>query len=202
VRTQQYKTRVNTAAFSLLELLLVSAILIIMYVMTMRQFSTSAHRKEMSACRSNLQKIYLAMNIYRDDNGVYPIAQGATSPSAPLSLLIPKSTTTTEIFICPGSSDKPLPETERFADHRISYAYYMGRRTNDDPGEILMSDWQVDNAPKKAGQLVFSFDGKKPGNNHDDTGGNLLFMNGNVIASGPKTSRDLPFQSPAVLLNP
>ena len=202
MRIQQYRTPVNTAAFSLLELLLVATIMIILYVLTMGQFSTSARRKEMAACRSNLQKIYLALNLYRDDNGAYPIAQGATSPSAPLSLLIPKSTTTTEIFICPGSSDKPLPESERFADHRISYAYYMGRRTNDDPGEIIMSDWQIDNAPKKAGQLVFSFDGKKPGNNHDDTGGNLLFLDGSVVASRPKTSRDLPFQSPVVLLNP
>jgi prepilin-type processing-associated H-X9-DG protein len=166
----------------------------------MGQFSTSARRKEMTACRSNLQKIYLALNLYRSDNGAFPFVQGATSPSAPLSLLIPKSTTTTEIFICPGSSDKPLPESEHFAERRISYAYYMGRATND--GGILMSDWQVDNAPKRAGQLLFSVDGKRPGNNHKDTGGNLLFMDGSVRESGTKAKGDFLISAPVVLLNP
>src|SRR5665213_4356396 len=159
----------------------------------MGKFNTSAHRKEMAACRSNLEKIYLALNFYRTDNGAYPFVQGATSPSAPLSLLIPKCTTVTEIFICPGSSDRPLPEGEHFAERRISYAYYMGRMTNDAPGEVLMSDWQVDNALKRAGQLVFSLDGKRPGNNHNDTGGNLLFLDGSVNGCGPKSSRDLMF---------
>lgn len=178
------------------------AILLILTVMFNNQFSSSAQKKEFAACRGNLQKIYLALSIYSNDNGAFPSVKGATSPSAPLSLLIPKSTTVTEIFICPGSDDKPLPEGEHFADRRISYAYYMGRATNDNPGEILMSDWQVDNAPKRAGQIVFSLDGKKPGNNHRANGGNLLTLDGQVSASGPKSKRDLMYQVPVALLNP
>jgi prepilin-type processing-associated H-X9-DG protein len=200
VRPRQSKALI--AAFSLLELLLVAAILIIVSVLMMNEFSPSAHRKEMAACRSNLEKIYLALNFYRNDNGAYPIVQGALSPSAPMNLLIPKDTTVTEIFICPGSKDKPLRDGERFADHRISYAYYMGRTTNESPGEILMTDWQIDNAPKKQGQLIFSPDGSKPGNNHGKTGGNLLFIDGSVVGSGPKASGDSVFHPPVVLLNP
>jgi prepilin-type N-terminal cleavage/methylation domain-containing protein len=192
----------KATAFSLIELLVVLAILLILTVMFNNQFSTSARKKEFAACRSNLQKIYLALSIYNNDNGAYPAVKGATSPAAPLSLLIPKSTTVTEIFICPGSNDKLLPEGERFAERRISYAYYMGRATNDNPGEILLSDWQVDNAPKRAGQLVFSPAGKKPGNNHHANGGNLLTLDGQVSASGPKSKRDLLFQAPVTLLNP
>ena len=142
------------------------------------------------------------MSIYRNDNGAYPFLQGATAPGAPLSLLVPKSTTVTEIFICPGSRDKPLPEGERFADRRISYAYYMGWTTNEDPEEILISDWQIDNAPKKQGQPVFSLDGKKPGNNHYADGGNLLSLGGEVSGSGAKASRDLVFPATVTLLNP
>jgi hypothetical protein len=156
----------------------------------------------LAACQQNLQKVYLALSIYRSDNGSYPSVNGAATPSAPLSLLVPKSTTVTEIFICPGSSDKPLAEGERFADCRISYAYYMGYATNDDPQEIIVTDWQIDNAPKRHGQLIFSADGKKPGNNHYTAGGNLLSLGGEVSGCGPKASRDLQFPPSVTLLNP
>jgi hypothetical protein len=114
----------------------------------------------------NLQKIYLALGFYRNDNGAYPFLPEAQTSAEPLSLLIPKGTTDTAIFICPGSGDKPLPESEPFGKLRISYDYYMGRATNGDPKDILLSDWQVDTSPKKKGRQIFSLDGKKPGNNH------------------------------------
>jgi len=191
-----------SSAFSLVELLVVLALLVILTVMSTSRFSASARRKDLAACQKNLQKVYLALSIYRSDNGAYPFLQGATAPEAPLSLLIPKSTTVTEIFICPGSRDKPLAEGERFADRRISYAYYMGRATNDEPPEIVMTDWQINSAPKKMGQPVFSLDGKKPGNNHYGDGGNLLSLGGEVSGSGAKASRDLQFPPSVTLLNP
>ncbi len=182
--------------------MVVLALLLILTVMGTSRFSSSARRKELAACQSNLEKIYLAMSIYRSDTGAYPFLKGAAAPAAPLSLLIPKSTTVTEIFICPGSSDKALAEGERFPDRRISYAYYMGWATNDDPGEIVLTDWQIDNAPKRKGQHVFSPDGKKPGNNHYTDGGNLLTLGGQVSACGAKASRDLMFPPTVTLLNP
>lgn len=185
-----------------MELLVVMALVAILTVMGTSQFSGSARRKGLVACQRNLQTIYLALSIYRNDNGAYPYLQSATAPEAPLSLLVPKSTTVTEIFICPGSSDKPLPEGQRFADRRISYAYYMGWETNDGPQEIVMTDWQVDRAPKKQGQAVFSPDGKAPGNNHYRDGGNLLSLGGEVSECGVKASRDLLFPNSVTLLNP
>jgi prepilin-type N-terminal cleavage/methylation domain-containing protein len=189
-------------AFSLVELLVVLALLLILTVMSTSRFSSSARHKELAACQRNLQTIYLALSIYRNDNGAYPWMKGATAPDAPLSLLIPKSTTTTEIFICPGSHDKPLAEGERFAGRRISYAYYMGWATNDAPQEIVITDWQIDIAPKKKGQPLFSSDGKKPGNNHYGDGGNLLSLSGEVSSSAPKASRDLLYPPSVTLLNP
>jgi prepilin-type N-terminal cleavage/methylation domain-containing protein len=192
----------SSAGFSLLELLVVLALLVILTVMSTGRFSSSARRTELAHCQGNLQKIYLALSLYRNDNGVLPVLKDAPDPAAALSLLIPKSTTVTEIFICPGSRDQALPEGESFAHRRISYAYYMGRGSNDDPGEVLFSDWQVNNAPKRAGQQIFSFDGKKPGNNHHSDGGNLVSCGGAVSGSGPKAARDLLFPSSVRLLNP
>jgi type II secretory pathway pseudopilin PulG len=192
----------STSAFSLVEMLVVLVLLIILTVLGTSRYSASARRKDIAACKLNLQKVYLALSIYRSDNGTFPALKGAEKSEEALSLLVPKSTTTTEIFICPGSRDSELPEGERFASRHISYAYYMGHTTNDDPQEILVTDWQINNEPKRQGQPVFSSDGKKPGNNHYGEGGNLLLIGGDVAGSPPKASRDFLFSAPVMLLNP
>ncbi|MGA2177542.1 MAG: hypothetical protein ABSH38_21415 [Verrucomicrobiota bacterium] len=194
--------KTSLAGFSLLELVIVLALLLTLTVMSTSRFSSKARQRDLAKCQLNLQKVYLALNIYRSDNGAFPILKDAPNSEAALSLLIPKSTTVTEMFICPGSRDEELPEGESFAGRRISYAYYMGRAAKDDPGEILLSDWQVNTAPKRTGQQVFSSDGKKPGNNHYAEGGNLVFCGGDISGCGPKASRDLLFPATVRLLNP
>jgi prepilin-type N-terminal cleavage/methylation domain-containing protein len=189
-------------AFSLIELLVVLALLLILTVLSTSRLTTSARRRELAACGSNLQKIYLALSLYRGDNGAYPFLPEAQSSAEPLSLLIPKCTTDTEIFICPGSGDKPLPESEPFNKKRISYDYYMGRATNADPRDIILSDWQVDALPKERGHLIFSLDGKKPGNNHETAGGNLISCGGALVFSPPKAQQDFMFPSTIKLLGP
>ncbi len=192
----------SDGAFSLIELLLVLAALSILIVLSANRFSTPARRRELAACGNNLQKIHLALDFYRNDNGAYPFLPDARTSAQPLSLLVPKGTTDTAIFICPGSGDKPPPESEPFGKHRISYDYYMGRAADGDPQDILLSDWQVDAVPKKRGHLVFSPDGGKPGNNHDAAGGNFLSRGGAVVFSPPKANRDLVFPSTVRLLEP
>lgn len=189
--------------FSLLELLLVVSILLILTVLLDRQFSTSHDRRTLLACQGNLQKVYLALSLYANDNrGNFPIRTGASRSEMPLSLLVPRSTTETSIFICPGSDDKPIPEAEPFDRQQISYAYYMGWTTTSGAGQVIATDWQVNSAPKGAGQQIFSEDGKGPGNNHQKHGGNFVLIGGQTISSGPKTPRDLRFPSPVLLLNP
>jgi hypothetical protein len=78
----------------------------------------------------------------------------------------------------------------------------MGRATNGDPQDIILSDWQVDTSPKPKGSLIFSLNGKKPGNNHDAVGGNLLSCGGAVVFTGPKAAQDLVFPSTVRLLGP
>jgi type II secretory pathway pseudopilin PulG len=189
--------------FSLLELLIVLVALVVLTVMMDSNLSVASRNRARDGCRKNLQTIYLALSIYENDNnGAFPFLKGAGTSAGPLSLLVPKSTTVTEMFICPGSKDPPLPEAESFAARKISYAYYMGRTTNDDAGGILASDAQVDAAPKNIGQQIFSEDGRKPGNNHGRQGGNLLSRGGEVTGSGPRASRDMRYPPDVRLLNP
>jgi prepilin-type N-terminal cleavage/methylation domain-containing protein len=192
----------SEGAFSLIELLIVLALILILTVLGASHLTTSARKRELAACGGNLQKIYLALNFFRTDNGAYPFLADAVTSAEPLSLMVPKGTTDTQIFICPGSGDKALPESEPFGKRRISYDYYMGRATNCGPQEIIVSDWQVSTAPKLKGSLVFSVDGKKPGNNHDGVGGNLLTCGGAVVFSGPKAAQDLVFPDTVRLLAP
>lgn len=187
----------------LLEFLIVAAIVVFLSVMLDTEFTTTKRNKGLVACQKNLETIYLAMSIYENDNnGRCPALTGATNPADPLSLLVPRDTTMTELFICPASKDPPLPEAEPFNGRKISYSYYMGLTTNDDPNALLVTDAQVDIAPKSAGQQIFSGDGNKPGNNHGKIGGNLITLGGQAFTSGPKLNRDGRYPPNVHLLNP
>ncbi len=191
-----------SGAFSLLEMLLVLVIVIILATIGGSQLTGSSRKKELAACAGNLQKIYVAIGFYRNDNGAFPFDAKAKTSSDPLSLLVPKGTTDTSIFICPGSGDSPLPSGASFAGRWISYDYYMGQPTNGGAQDMLLSDWQINTAPKRKGQPIFSADGKRPGSNHDKAGGNLLSCDGSAVFSGPKASQDFTFTPNVRLLGP
>ena len=178
-------------------------IIFIVFTLFLSAGSKSGQEKRLAACQVNLQSIYAALNTYAPDhNGAFPAVPGASNSEVPLSLLVPKYTTGTEFFICPGGSDKSLPQARPFTDRKISYAYYMGWTLTDGAGAPLMSDAQINTAPKAPGQPVFSLDGKKPGNNHNKFGGNFLFGDGNVQFSPARLTLTLPSATNVILLNP
>ena len=189
-------------AFSLIELLVVMALIIVLTTMYWGANSGSRQKKVLASCQDNLQKIYIAMEIFaKDHNDKFPEKTGALRSEEPLDFLVPKYTSDTSVFICPGSKDPSLPSGEPFGKHKISYAYYMGCRFADTP-EPLMSDRQVDTQSKTAGQPVFSTTGKPPGNNHDKAGGNILFSDGHVQRTPPYAAFSLVLTQGVVLLNP
>ena len=189
--------------FSLVELLITLVLMIIMVVMFTSRGSNSYQQRQLAACSRNLQQIYVAMSLYAMDNqGRYPVLPSAVTSEGPLSLLVPKGTTDTEMFICPGSKDSKLKQGAPFADDRISYAYYMGWTKSDGESQVLLSDRQVTAGSKKSGEFIFSRDGKPPGDNHSRFGGNLLFGNGEVSAVPPVAAQDLLVPTNIVLLNP
>lgn len=190
------------SAFSLLELLITLAVLIVLTTLLWSNSSASYQRNRQRYCRDNLQKCYLALQVYANDHGgQFPVVATAKTAETPLSLLVPVDTADTAIFICPGTSDAPPPSGEPFDRRKISYAYYMGRRSDGSPA-ALMSDRQVDTAAKTAGQQLFSATGKPPGNNHYKYGGNLLFTDGRAEFSPPRAAWPLPVEENVVLLNP
>jgi prepilin-type processing-associated H-X9-DG protein len=192
----------HRAAFSLIEMLVVLALLIVLTTLYWGSSSGSRQRQAQTACQKNLQTAFIALDIYgKEHAGRFPEAPGAQTSEEPLALLVPRYTSDTSVFICPGSGDSQLAPGESLLKGRISYAYYMGRAATDTQ-TVLMSDKQVNTQSKAQGQLVFSSTGKPPGNNHNKYGGNLMFCDGHVELSPPCASVPLALSQGVVLLNP
>jgi prepilin-type processing-associated H-X9-DG protein len=184
-------------------LLVLAAVLLVVYVLYLSPGAPRVERGRRSACQRNLQFIYLALQTYAADaRGAYPALPGTTNSAAPLSLLVPRWTTNTAAFVCPESGAAPLPRALPFADRRISYAYVMGLTRDAPASQWLVSDEQLGARPKLPGELAFSPDGRRPANNHQAQGGNVLFADGRVEMSPPRAAFALPVPQTAVLLNP
>jgi prepilin-type processing-associated H-X9-DG protein len=190
-------------AFSLIELVVTVAIIMVLYFIMLGPGSKVGQARSKAACAANLAQMQVTLSLFAaEHNGPFPIVAGATSSEAPLSELVPHYTTDTSIFICPGSKNSSLPGAQPFADRRISYAYYMGV-TREAPAETpLVSDAQIDTHPKRQGDALFSANGNAPGNNHRAYGGSILFVDGHVETGGAIATRDLAIPTGVVLLNP
>ena len=189
--------------FSLLELLIVMFLIVVLSTLYYGGGSRGYQKRQLAACEKNLDTIYVALQTWANDNSnAFPTLAGAQTSEPPLSQLVPRYTTGAQFFICPGSKDSALSDAEPFANRRISYAYYMGRIAKDGSDQPLLSDRQVDTNSKTAGQPLFSADGKKPGNNHDKSGGNVVFCDGSVQISPPAAAFNLTNAPGILLLNP
>jgi prepilin-type N-terminal cleavage/methylation domain-containing protein/prepilin-type processing-associated H-X9-DG protein len=190
------------AGFSLIELLITVALILILSTLYFGPNNANRQKALKSACQKNLEKIFVSMEIYANEHGgSFPVVPGARTSEEALDVLVPKFTSDTSPFICPASKDSALPSGESFRSRKISYAYYMGRY-HANSQQALMSDHQVDSKAKVAGQPVFSTDGKAPGNNHRKFGGNFLFCDGHCEMSAAAAAFDLALTNGEVLLNP
>jgi prepilin-type processing-associated H-X9-DG protein/prepilin-type N-terminal cleavage/methylation domain-containing protein len=189
------------AGFSLLEVLVVVAVLMVLTTLYWGSNSAGRQRQLQNACKSNLQKIHIALQIYATEHsGKFPAKPGASTSAKALDVLVPKYTSDTSVFVCPGTGETEPPAGAPIANRRISYAYYMGLSASD--SLPLMSDAQVNTKAKAAGEDLFSTSGKPPGNNHKTLGGNVLFCDGHVERSAARAAFPLPAGNGIVLLNP
>ena len=188
--------------FSLVELLVVMAIVLILYASMYGPSSASGQAKRRAQCAQQLQQMHLMLTLFAGEHdGAFPAARGSTSEGA-LSQLVPLYTTDTSVFICPGSGHAALPGAQPFADRRISYAYCAGLKRDADPAAMLVADALANTRAKLNGDTLFSTNGHAPGNNHRTGGGNILFVDGHVEMSGAIAPRALPILPGATLLNP
>ncbi|MGH7970635.1 MAG: prepilin-type N-terminal cleavage/methylation domain-containing protein, partial [Limisphaerales bacterium] len=119
-----YCTR-KRAAFSLLELLLTISIILILFTLYWGPSKASRQRALQASCQNNLQKLYIALNLYADDQrGRFPVVEGAKTSAQGLDPLVPHYSSDTSVFICPGSKDSLPASGESIRAKRISYAYY------------------------------------------------------------------------------
>ncbi len=199
---RQVHRRSSANAFSLIELLIVLALVLIVFTLYWNH-GPSKRDRELTACRVNLEKIYLAMQIYsRDFPDQYPVSTNALTSEDALAPLVPRYTSDTSVFICPATGESSdLPTGKTFRDWKISYAYYMGRRASE-TDKVLMSDAQINTASKGTGATVFSETGRSPGNNHGKGGGNFMMGDGSVVSSTGNAQFSIPALPPVVLLNP
>ena len=195
--------RATSGGFTLIELLVVVALIMVMYIMAYGPAQKSYQEKQLVACQKNLLMIQIALKIYAADyHDSYPVVPGALTAEIPLSLLVPRDTTETSIFVCPGSARRRLPEAEPFTNRKISYAYYMGHTVHDAADAMLLSDAQVNSRSRHTGEPMFSVSGKRPADNHRQFGGNVLFCDGHAEQFPAVAPRDFTFLDPVVLLNP
>ena len=195
-------THSRTGGFSLIEMMISLAIILVLYAMYFGFGSRQNQLQQKKKCSANLQKIFVATQIYANDSaGYFPAVPNARTPEEALAGLLPRYAADAAIFVCPGSKDSPLLPGEALTKGRISYAYYMGRSARETT-TILLSDRQINPLAKAVGQNVFSTNGKAPGNNHHKYGGNLLFCDGSVLGSAAVLTIPLPLTTNVVLLNP
>src|SRR2546422_634871 len=117
----------HTSGFSLLELLVTVAIILILTTLYFGPNTSGKQQALKRVCQKNLEKIFVSMEIYANEHGGrFPQKAGAHTSEEALAILIPKYTSDTSAFICPGSSDSALSPGEQFGSRKISYAYYMG----------------------------------------------------------------------------
>ncbi len=187
--------------FSVVELLVVVVLLLVLTTLLWSPRAGSRETSRQAACRSQLERIGIAMQLYASEHaGAFPRTNLARVSAEALSLLVPRYISDVNAFSCPGKP-RPLKAGQPLAGQRFSYAYYMGLH-GVEPARAILTDEQINPNAKSAGQLLFSPDGKPPANNHGPSGGNLLFTDGHVEKSPAKAVVPLDLGPGVVLLNP
>src|SRR3974390_2370941 len=97
------------AAFSMIELLVTVLIILILTTLYWSHNTSSRQRSLQSSCQRNLQMVYTAMDVFTAEHSdKFPTVTGARTSSEALDPLVPKYSSDTSIFICPGSKDANL----------------------------------------------------------------------------------------------
>lgn len=134
-------TRRMHAAFTLIEMLVVIAIIAILAGILFPVFNQVREKGRQTNCQSNLSQLAIAVKQYRSDAGAYPPAPSyninAQRYDGGFSALFPDYVDDTSIFICPD--DLTVDAVRDLAKERL-YCSYNGRVAS--PQRNDESSWQ------------------------------------------------------------
>ena len=122
-------------AFTLVEMLVVIAVIAILAGLLLPVLSTARERSRQTACGGHLGQIGKGINIYlHDHTAQLPYHQRFTengewvqAPNTSLSLIYPNFVDTVEVFKCPSSKEKPaitLSYTNPTSNVRYRHSYF------------------------------------------------------------------------------
>lgn len=204
ITKRPFRDRSQTCgAFSLLELVLTLAIILILVTLYWKPSGAGKQARRLAACQVNLQKLFMAMEIYAGENsGKFPNRPGSTSAEEAFQVLVPKYTSDLKFFVCPASGVAPLNPDKPIGGQRVSYSLFMGQDTRGSDIPLVSDALAVTNFPADTNQVIFSVSGKPPGNNHAKAGGNILFTDGNVQHSSGLPASPWKAKPGVIILNP
>lgn len=190
-------------AFSLLELVLTLGIILVLVTLYWKPSGPSKQARRMAACQVNLQKLFMAMEIYAGEHaGRFPNRPGAESSEGAFELLVPKYTSDLQFFLCPGTGAAALDPDKPLGGQRVSYSLFMGQDARGSDIPLVADALAVTQVSADTNQVIFSSSGKPPGNNHQQAGGNILFTDGHVEKSAGRPNSPWKSKPGVIILNP